>query len=66
MAAAMDEGHNEIKQEPVDLENIPVEEVFVKLKCSSKGLTTSDAQARIAMFGTNKLEKRRRARCSSS
>ena len=39
-------------------ENNPVEEVFVKLKCSNKGLTTSDAQARIAMFGPNKLEEK--------
>ncbi|XP_039826507.1 plasma membrane ATPase-like isoform X1 [Panicum virgatum] len=66
MAAAMDEGLDEIKHESVDLvridpicENIPVEEVFVKLKCSSKGLATSDAQARIAMFGPNKLEEKK-------
>ncbi|RLN40954.1 plasma membrane ATPase-like [Panicum miliaceum] len=59
MAAAMDEGLDEIKHESIDLENIPVEEVFVKLKCSSKGLATSDAQARIAMFGPNKLEEKK-------
>ncbi|KAG2551761.1 plasma membrane ATPase-like [Panicum virgatum] len=62
MAAAMDEGLNEIKHESVDLENIPVEEVFVKLKCSSKGLITSDAQARIAMFGPNKLEEKKESK----
>ena len=44
---------------PTSQENIPVEEVFVKLKCSTKGLTTSDAQARIAMFGPNKLEEKK-------
>ncbi|XP_039826509.1 plasma membrane ATPase-like isoform X3 [Panicum virgatum] len=55
----MDEGLDEIKHESVDLVRIPVEEVFVKLKCSSKGLATSDAQARIAMFGPNKLEEKK-------
>ncbi|PUZ43022.1 hypothetical protein GQ55_9G628800 [Panicum hallii var. hallii] len=62
MAAAMDEGLDEIKHESIDLENIPVEEVFVKLKCSSKGLATSDAQARIAMFGPNKLEEKKESK----
>jgi H+-transporting ATPase len=40
-------------------ENIPVEEVFAKLRCSSKGLATSDAEARIKMFGPNKLEEQK-------
>ena len=39
--------------------NIPVEEVFVRLKCSSEGLTSSEADARTAMFGPNKLEEKK-------
>nr|CAB3497187.1 unnamed protein product [Digitaria exilis] len=61
MAAAM-EGLDEIKAESIDLENIPVEEVFAVLKCSSKGLTTSQAEARIAMFGPNKLEEKKESK----
>ncbi|RCV46726.1 hypothetical protein SETIT_9G554400v2 [Setaria italica] len=56
------DGLDEIKEESVDLENIPVEEVFVKLKCSSKGLTTSEAEARITMFGPNKLEEKKESK----
>nr|CAB3502136.1 unnamed protein product [Digitaria exilis] len=61
MAAAM-EGLDEIKAESIDLENIPVEEVFAVLKCSSKGLSTSQAEARIAMFGPNKLEEKKESK----
>ncbi|KAF8780137.1 hypothetical protein HU200_001797 [Digitaria exilis] len=56
------EGLDEIKAESIDLENIPVEEVFAVLKCSSKGLTTSQAEARIAMFGPNKLEEKKESK----
>ncbi|CAL4937454.1 unnamed protein product [Urochloa decumbens] len=61
-AAAAMEGLDDIKDETIDLENIPVEEVFAKLKCSSKGLTTSQAEARIAMFGPNKLEEKKESK----
>ncbi|CAL4912383.1 unnamed protein product [Urochloa decumbens] len=56
------DGLDEIRDESVDLENIPVEEVFVKLNCSSKGLTTSQAEARMAMFGPNKLEEKKESK----
>ncbi|KAG2651481.1 hypothetical protein PVAP13_1NG267719 [Panicum virgatum] len=52
MAATM-EGLNKIKEESIDLE------VFVRLKCSSEGLTSSEADARTAMFGPNKLEEKK-------
>ncbi|CAN6290804.1 unnamed protein product [Urochloa humidicola] len=62
MTTAGMEGLDEIKEEAVDLEDIPVEEVFVKLKCSSKGLSTSQAEARITMFGPNKLEEKKESK----
>ncbi|GJN29991.1 hypothetical protein PR202_gb18263 [Eleusine coracana subsp. coracana] len=47
-----------ISNETVDLEHIPVEEVFEHLKCNREGLTTDAAQQRINMFGYNKLEEK--------
>jgi hypothetical protein len=40
-------------------ENIPVEEVFQTLKCTKKGLSTEEAEARTAVFGPNKLEEKK-------
>lgn len=48
----------QIKNESVDLEHIPVEEVFQNLKCNPEGLTSDEAQARIVVFGPNKLEEK--------
>ncbi|KAJ7535143.1 hypothetical protein O6H91_12G020200 [Diphasiastrum complanatum] len=45
-----------------DLENIPLEEVFNKLKCSRSGLTTAEADLRIALVGPNKLEEQKENR----
>uniref|UniRef100_A0A452Z3V1 Plasma membrane ATPase n=1 Tax=Aegilops tauschii subsp. strangulata TaxID=200361 RepID=A0A452Z3V1_AEGTS len=59
MAAAAAEGLERIKNEAVDLENIPVEEVFENLQCSPAGLTSKDGQDRIAVFGPNKLEEKK-------
>lgn len=39
-------------------EHIPVEEVFQNLKCNPEGLTSDEAQARIVVFGPNKLEEK--------
>ncbi|CAN1343987.1 ATPase 9, plasma membrane-type [Linum perenne] len=48
----------EIKNENVDLERIPVEEVFQQLQCSRNGLTTDEGQKRLQIFGQNKLEEK--------
>ncbi|XP_059276494.1 ATPase 9, plasma membrane-type-like [Lycium ferocissimum] len=49
----------ELKNETVDLENIPVEEVFQILKCSKEGLTNAEGQNRLQIFGPNKLEEKK-------
>ncbi|CBI35956.3 unnamed protein product, partial [Vitis vinifera] len=48
----------EIKNETVDLERIPVEEVFEQLKCTRDGLTTEEGEKRLQIFGPNKLEEK--------
>ncbi|XP_044479584.1 ATPase 9, plasma membrane-type [Mangifera indica] len=48
----------EIKKENVDLERIPVDEVFEQLKCSREGLTNEEGQKRLQIFGPNKLEEK--------
>ncbi|CAI0527025.1 unnamed protein product [Linum tenue] len=47
-----------INKETVDLENIPVEEVFEKLNCTKDGLTGDEVQQRLQVFGYNKLEEK--------
>ncbi|XP_008784793.1 plasma membrane ATPase 4-like isoform X1 [Phoenix dactylifera] len=49
----------QIKNETVDLENIPVEEVFEQLKCSREGLTSAEGEQRLQIFGPNKLEEKK-------
>lgn len=39
-------------------ENIPVEEVFEQLRCTKEGLTDEDGEARLKIFGQNKLEEK--------
>ncbi|KAL4590932.1 hypothetical protein LXL04_003879 [Taraxacum kok-saghyz] len=48
-----------INKEAVDLENIPVEEVFDKLKCTKEGLSSDEVEKRLNMFGYNKLEEKK-------
>ncbi|KMT03296.1 hypothetical protein BVRB_8g198370 [Beta vulgaris subsp. vulgaris] len=48
----------DIKNEAVDLENIPIEEVFEQLKCSREGLTSQEGADRLQIFGPNKLEEK--------
>ncbi|KAJ6760569.1 PLASMA MEMBRANE ATPASE 1 [Salix purpurea] len=46
-------------KETVDLENIPIAEVFENLRCSREGLTTQAAEERLTIFGHNKLEEKK-------
>jgi len=39
-------------------ECVPLEEVFEELRTSRYGLTTVDAEARLTIFGPNKLEEK--------
>ncbi|CAI0542527.1 unnamed protein product [Linum tenue] len=48
----------EIKNGKVDLEKIPVDEVFKQLKCTRKGLTSGESEKRLQIFGPNKLEEK--------
>ncbi|VVB01504.1 unnamed protein product [Arabis nemorensis] len=55
---AADISWDEIKNENVDLEKIPVEEVFQQLKCSRDGLSSEEGRNRLQIFGPNKLEEK--------
>ncbi|KAJ8753212.1 hypothetical protein K2173_017809 [Erythroxylum novogranatense] len=52
----------QIKNENVDLERIPVEEVFEQLKCNREGLTTAEGDKRLEIFGPNKLEEKKESK----
>jgi H+-transporting ATPase len=47
-----------IKNETVDLEHIPIEEVFQHLRCAAEGLTSQEAESRLTIYGPNKLEEK--------
>eukprot|EP00252_Welwitschia_mirabilis_P010964 TRINITY_DN24692_c0_g1_i2.p1 TRINITY_DN24692_c0_g1~~TRINITY_DN24692_c0_g1_i2.p1 ORF type:complete len:957 (-),score=216.76 TRINITY_DN24692_c0_g1_i2:796-3666(-) len=51
-----------INKEAVDLENIPIEEVFENLRCSREGLSSEAAKERLAIFGYNKLEEKKESK----
>ncbi|GAA0165309.1 primary active transporter [Lithospermum erythrorhizon] len=51
-----------LKQEAVDLEHIPIEEVFDNLRCTKEGLTSEGAQRRLEIFGYNKLEEKQESK----
>ncbi|KAG0582885.1 hypothetical protein KC19_3G093200 [Ceratodon purpureus] len=51
-----------INNETVDLEQIPLEEVFQHLRCTKDGLTSEDAQERLTIFGHNKLEEKKESK----
>ncbi|KAK7338187.1 hypothetical protein VNO77_18789 [Canavalia gladiata] len=46
-------------REGIDLERIPLEEVFEQLRTSRGGLSSDDAEARLQIFGPNKLEEKK-------
>ncbi|KAL2517427.1 H(+)-ATPase 5 [Abeliophyllum distichum] len=52
----------EIKNEAVDLERIPVEEVFEQLKCTKEGLSSEEGENRLKIFGPNKLEEKKESK----
>ncbi|KAF1859521.1 hypothetical protein Lal_00010105, partial [Lupinus albus] len=52
----------DIKKETVDLERIPVDEVFRELNCSKEGLTNEEGQKRLEVFGPNKLEEKKESK----
>jgi len=52
----------DIRNETVDLENIPIEEVFEQLKCSREGLSSEDGANRLELFGPNKLEEKKESK----
>ncbi|CAH8359132.1 unnamed protein product [Eruca vesicaria subsp. sativa] len=55
-------GLEHIKNETVNLEKIPIEEVFQQLKCTSEGLTTQEGEERIQLLGPNKLEEKKESK----
>ncbi|KAF8400273.1 hypothetical protein HHK36_013570 [Tetracentron sinense] len=52
----------EIKNEAVDLERIPIEEVFEQLKCTQEGLSSDEGANRLQIFGPNKLEEKKESK----
>lgn len=52
----------DVKNENVDLERIPIEEVFEQLKCTREGLTNDEGQKRLQIFGPNKLEEKKESK----
>ncbi|KAK8710191.1 hypothetical protein V6N13_145528 [Hibiscus sabdariffa] len=51
-----------VVKEAVDLENVPLEEVFETLRCNKNGLTAEAAEQRLAIFGYNKLEEKQESK----
>ncbi|KAL9270852.1 ATPase 11, plasma membrane-type-like protein [Drosera capensis] len=51
-----------VLKEAVDLENIPIEEVFENLRCSKEGLSSDAAHERLEIFGPNKLEEKKESK----
>lgn len=52
-------GYNDYGQQDdeADLEHLPIDEVFEKLKCTRSGLSSTEADVRIKLVGPNKLEE---------
>ncbi|KAM1157139.1 hypothetical protein TB2_027323 [Malus domestica] len=51
-----------IIKEAVDLENVPLNEVFDHLKCTRDGLSSDEVQERLDLFGYNKLEEKKESK----
>ncbi|XP_074276425.1 plasma membrane ATPase 4-like [Silene latifolia] len=52
----------DIKNESVDLEKIPIDEVFEQLRCSTNGLSSDEGKNRLDLFGPNKLEEKKESK----
>ncbi|KAG6513052.1 hypothetical protein ZIOFF_023359 [Zingiber officinale] len=52
----------DLKNETVDLEKIPIEEVFEQLKCTKEGLSSEEGANRIQLFGPNMLEEKKESK----
>ncbi|CAM6014632.1 unnamed protein product [Sphagnum balticum] len=52
------QGLEALNSETVDLEHIPLDEVFEQLRCSKEGLTTEEGEIRLEIFGFNKLKEK--------
>ncbi|CAD6336072.1 unnamed protein product [Miscanthus lutarioriparius] len=62
MAAASSASLEDLKNENVDLESVPIQEVFAVLKSSPHGLTSTDGASRLQIFGPNKLEEKKESK----
>ncbi|KAL6125853.1 hypothetical protein ACLB2K_073904 [Fragaria x ananassa] len=51
-----------INKESVDLENVPLEEVFDHLKCTNDGLSSDEVKERLESFGYNKLQEKKESK----
>ncbi|KAK6944390.1 hypothetical protein RJ641_025492 [Dillenia turbinata] len=60
--ASGDVSLEEIKNETVDLESVPIEEVFEQLKCTREGLSSTEGEKRLQIFGPNKLEEKKESK----
>ncbi|XP_010472897.1 PREDICTED: ATPase 9, plasma membrane-type isoform X5 [Camelina sativa] len=62
MAAGKDSSWDDIKNEGINLEKIPIEEVLTQLRCTREGLTSEEGQTRLEIFGPNKLEEKKESK----
>ncbi|AQL04520.1 ATPase 8 plasma membrane-type [Zea mays] len=60
--AAASASLEDLKNENVDLESVPIQEVFAVLKSSPHGLTSTDGASRLQIFGPNKLEEKKESK----
>ncbi|XP_028075224.1 ATPase 10, plasma membrane-type-like [Camellia sinensis] len=51
-------GPENFNRDGIDLERLPLDEVFEQLKTSRAGLSSEDAEVRLQIFGQNKLEEK--------
>jgi H+-transporting ATPase len=56
---AADGNLDAVLKETADLEHIPVDEVFLQLRCNREGLSQADVEERLGIFGKNKLEEKK-------
>ncbi|KAE8651540.1 ATPase 8, plasma membrane-type-like [Cucumis sativus] len=52
----------DVRNENIDLERIPIEEVFEQLKCNRNGLSSDEGEKRLQIFGPNKLEEKKESK----